>query len=291
MRILYVVVLAAGAHYAAAQSTADEPILAARGADPAMSLKAWFAAGRLTLIGWDKDSIVVRGRIARDAQFSLAGERSSMKLEVRAKTDAGSATTPGPSDVVVYLPRGGKVAAKAVTADVVATDISGWIYSVSGAIRLAGSASSIEVESMNGNIDLDVATPWLRARTGDGHLLLRGTPQDVDVATIGGALDVAAAGVMRGQFGSVSGDIRYAGTPSAGAIFDFSNHSGGVEIALPSNASAAVMLSSVAGVIENGFAHVRPISTSPHAIRLSLGRGEAQLTVRSFKGVIRLRPQ
>jgi len=82
-------------------------------------------------------------------------------------------------------------------ADIFATDVSGTFYSVSGTIHLRGSATSIDAESMNGSVDVDVAAPWVHARTGQGHLLIRGTPQDVDGSTIGGTLDVASPSILR----------------------------------------------------------------------------------------------
>ena len=47
----------------------------------------------------------------------------------------------------------------------------------------------------------------------------------------------------------------------------------------------------VLGPIDNGFSQVRPIATAPHSIRLSLGRGGAQIAARTFKGAIRLHPE
>jgi hypothetical protein len=158
-------------------------------------------------------------------------------------------------------------------------------------MHLSGAATSIDVESMTGNLDLDVTTPFLHARTGNGHLLIRGAPLDVDASTIGGTLDIAAPGVMRAQFGSVSGDIHYVGSPAAGGIFEFSNHSGNVDLLLPQSVSGVFALSSVVGLIENGFPQVRPTSATPHSMRLSFGRGASQVAIRTFKGTIRLRPQ
>jgi hypothetical protein len=144
---------------------------------------------------------------------------------------------------------------------------------------------------MSGNVDLNVVTPWARARTGDGNLLIRGEPQDVDASTIGGTLSIASAAILRGQFGSVSGDVHYAGSPAAAAIFDFSNHSGAIDLLLAKSVSGVFSLSSILGAIENGFSEIRPISSTPHSIRVSLGRGGAQVAARTFKGTIRLRPQ
>jgi hypothetical protein len=144
---------------------------------------------------------------------------------------------------------------------------------------------------MNGNLDMNVATPWMKARAGNGNLLLRGEPQDVDASTIGGTLSIATSAVLRGQFSSVTGDVHFVGAPSPRAILEFSSHSGAVELLMPQSASALLSLSSISGPIENGFARVRPSSLTPQSMKISLGSGDAQLTVRTFKGPIRLRAQ
>jgi DUF4097 and DUF4098 domain-containing protein YvlB len=158
-------------------------------------------------------------------------------------------------------------------------------------MHLSGAASSVEAETMTGSLDLDVTTPWLRARTGSGHLLLRGAPEDVDVSTVGGTLDVATTTIRRGQFGSVSGAIHYVGSPARGAIMEFSSHSGNVELQLPPTVSGVFSLTSITGAIDNGMSSVRPTAAQPRSVRLSMGRGGSQVTVRTFKGSIRLRPQ
>jgi hypothetical protein len=285
IRILTLVVALASSR-AVAQTGADGPLLARRAAQPNAGLKFWVPAGRIRLVAWDRDSVVLRGRIARSASLFIDGNSVGMKLAV--ERPGGEA---GESNVIAYVPRGAKVSVKTVSAGIDAAGVTGWFYSVSGSVHLSGAATSVEVESMNGNLDLDVTTPWLRARTGDGHLLLRGEPQDVDASTIGGTLDIAATTVLRGQFGSVSGDIHYVGSPAPGAIFEFSNHSGAVDLLLPPNVSGVFALSSIIGSIQNDFTAVRPIASATHSMRLSLGRGGSQVTVRTFKGSIRIRPQ
>jgi DUF4097 and DUF4098 domain-containing protein YvlB len=242
------------------------------------------------MIAWDRDSILVRGRVDRigGENFYFGGDTAGMKFGLE-HPDGPEPT--GKSSLVVYLPRGAHVSVKTVSTTIEATGVSGWFYSVSGSMHLSGAASSIEAETMTGSMDLDVTVPWIRARTGDGHLLLRGAPQDADVSTVSGTLDVMATSIQRGQLGSVSGDIHYAASPASNAIMEFSSHSGNVELMLPSNVSGVFSLSSVAGAIENDFTTVRPVGATPRSVRLNFGRGGAPVTVRTFKGSIRLRPQ
>ncbi|MFL5560342.1 MAG: DUF4097 family beta strand repeat-containing protein [Gemmatimonadaceae bacterium] len=270
-----------------AQSAADGPVLGARALAPNAALKIWMPAGRLRLVAWDRDSIVVRGHVVRPDSFLFSGGRDGMKLGVEDHAAAGSER----SALVAYIPRGSMVSVKTVSAAIDAAGVSGWFYSVSGPIHLTGDASSLEVESMTGSIDLDATTPWVRARTGRGHLLLRGAPQNVDVSTISGTLDVIATSVVRGQFGSVTGDIHYAGAPPGGGILELSNHSGAVELLFPPDVSAELTLSSIAGLIENNFSRARRIASEPRSLRLVLGHGGPQLSVRTFRGAIRVRTQ
>ena len=278
-----------GSMSAAAQHTpSDGPIIGRRAVSPTVLVKAWNSAGTIRFVGWDKDSIVMRGRVPKSRHTLFTGTDSAMKVGLEPKWGG---TDTARADLVVYLPRRATVSAKSIIGDIAATDVSGWFYSVSGSIRLSGSVSSATVESMSGNLDLDVATPWIKAQTGNGHLLLRGAAQDADLSTVSGTLSVASSAVLRGQFSSVSGEIQYAAAPAPGGIFEFSNHSGGVDLLLPASTSATLALSSITGAIANGFTRIRPVATAPHAVRITLGNGAAQMTVRTFKGVIRLRPE
>ena len=254
-------------------------------------VKVFFPSGAITIETWDRDSIEARGAIARGERFYLAGDVHGMKAGVMDHVDG---TTVRPSTVVLRVPRRSDVSVKTVDASIDARDASGWFYSVSGPIRLTGAATSLEVESMAGDVSLDVSAPWVRARTGGGRLAIAGAPEDLDAATVRGALDVEQAAVVRGRFASVDGDIRFAGTPPAGAVFEFSNHAGRVALTLPNSASALLDLSTITGVIDNGFTQIRPVAGQGGrggTLHLQLGLGAARVTVRTFKGTITLAKQ
>lgn len=286
------VAAAAGASPGAgAQATTTLPIIRARSLAAGAPVKVFFPSGHIRIEAWDRDSIEVRGRIPRAERFYMAGDRNGVKLGVDDHPD-GSDVRPG--DIVLRVPRGSQLSVKTASAAITGHDVSGWFYSVSGVIRLSGTASSVEAESMAGDVKLDVSVPWERARTGGGRLVVTGAPADLDAATVRGSLDVQSAAVMRGRFASVEGDIRYTGLPDADGVFEFSNHSGAVELLLPRGVSATLELSSITGTIENGFTPMRAAAgAGGHGgtLRVQLGGGGSRMTVRTFKGTIRLQPR
>jgi hypothetical protein len=265
---------------------AAEPVLRARALAAGAPVKMFIPSGSVKLIGWDRDSIEIRGRVPAPATLVLTGsDTSGLKLVIEQR----DSQRPVAAHLSIHLPRGSQLSLKTVDAIVASTDVGGWFYTVSGSIRLEGSATSIDAEAMSGDLDLDVSTPWARARTGKGHLMIRGSPQDVDASTISGTLDVAASGILRGRFTSVTGDIHYAATPQPRSLFEFSNHSGSVDLLLPLEVSARLSLFSFEGEIENGLAPLRPAVGGVHSLQLKLGAGASDITARTFRGTVRLR--
>jgi hypothetical protein len=274
---------------AAAQTTTPGPVLRAHALEPTAAVKIFDPAGSVRLVAWEHDSIVVRGRVPPSERFFFAGSARGVKLGVEDRVDGKDSA---PCDLVIYLPRHGRLSVKTASASITGSDVSGWFYSASGTIHLSGTATSIEAESMGGDIVLDVNTPWVRARTGDGRLLLRGAPQDADVSTIAGTLDISTSSILRGRFASVTGNIHYRGAPAVGGIFEFSNHSGAVDLLLSRDAGGVLDLSTVIGEIENGYTQLRPVVDARgrgRSLHLELERDGGHITVRTFKGTIRLR--
>jgi DUF4097 and DUF4098 domain-containing protein YvlB len=265
-----------------------EPVLTARHMNQGASLKVFNATGAVRLRGWSHDSMEVRGTVTPRRRYYAAGDANGVKVGV----DDGPSSEPPPhGDLTIFVPRGTTVAVKTVNGNIDAADVSGWFYTIAGSVRIGGNAKSIEVDAMRGDIDLAVSVPWLHVRAGEGHVVVHGVVTDADISTIGGKLDITSGAIQRGQFASVAGDIRWTGAPAPGAILDFSNHNGSVEFALPRSTAATFSLSTVSGTIANGFTQVSPVSQSERSVRVTFGKGSADIAVRTFKGAIRMRPQ
>lgn len=293
-QLICLVALTVAPSLAPAQNAADGPELNGMRVSPTTPLKIYNPAGSVRVLAWDRDSVSVHGAV-RPKGFFFGRNVGAVKFGVNefmfGVEEPRGADTAKAAHLTIYVPRHSQVAVKTATASIDATDVAGLFYTVAGAIQVRGSAATIDVESMTGNVDVNASASWLRARTSQGRLLIRGGVQDVDASTIDGALDIATSSVFRGRFQSVNGDIRFVGTPLRAALFEFSNHAGAVDFALGPETSSVFELSSVSGPIENGYADLRPVAASPHSMRLKVGGGDAQVTVRTFKGSIRLRPQ
>jgi hypothetical protein len=265
-------------------------VLRAHALEPTAAVHVFAPAGAVRLVGWDRDSIVVRGRVAPGEQFFFGGSARGVKLGIEERVDGRDAR---PCTLVVYVPRGTRLSVKTASASITGTDVSGWFGAVSGAVRLTGTATSIEAETMDGRLDLDVIVPWVRARTGDGALSLRGAAADADASTVAGTLDVDVPGVRRGRFASVTGDVRLRGAPVRDAILELSNHAGAIDLLLPGGAAGVFDLSTVAGAIENRYTPVQPVADRAgrgRTLHLELGGGGGHVTARTFRGPFRLRP-
>src|ERR1043166_7497220 len=121
----------ASARPAIGQASADGRVLGARRFLPAGGFKVWMPFGRLRLVAWNKDSLVVRGHIGRGENFYMVGDSLSLKFGVEPRESAsGSPSSTGSSSLVAYVPHGVRVSVKSVTASVDAAGVAGSFYSV-----------------------------------------------------------------------------------------------------------------------------------------------------------------
>ncbi|MDQ6736673.1 MAG: DUF4097 domain-containing protein, partial [Gemmatimonadota bacterium] len=181
---------------------------------------------------------------------------------------------------------------KCVSANIEATDVSGWFYTVNGNIHVSGRAREVEAEAMSGVIAISVSAPWVRAKTGSGTLMLGGRVADAAASSITGPVLISAAGLTRGQFGSVTGNVTFAAPLGEGGIFEFDDHSGSIELRLPLSTTGSFRVTSIEGTIDNKIAPLRPASMGAgggQTLAFRIGTGGAHVTVRTFRGTVRLR--
>ena len=287
-RVLAIVTLGvAGSALDTARAEAQVSVRRGVRVDSTVGMKVSVPAGSIRFIGWDRDSLHVEGTIGKGDTFFFGGAGSGAKFGI----DEADGRAVQPAQLTAYVPRAARVSVRTISASIDANDVSGWFTTVGGNVRVSGRATDVQVEAIDGSIILDVNAPVARARTGSGTLTAGGTLDDLIASTVSGSLTVTATGLGRARLESVTGAIVLATSLERAASIAIDNHSGSVELRLPLNVAASFDLTSVAGTITNGF-DKRPATTGRQARGQELSfytdpKG-AQVTVRTFKGPIRL---
>ena len=255
-----------------------------------VSIKVWIPSGSIRLVGWDKDSLVLEGTIALGSTLFFGGAGAGAKFGVE---DATGVKPPTGTMLVAHVPKGARVSVRSVTGSIEAVDVSGTFNTVSGDIRVSGTAQEVNAEAMDGDVRVDANAPYIRARTASGSLTAGGRSEDIAAATVSGALTIDTRGIVQGRFESVTGAITVSSLldPSAGIEID--SHSGAVELQLASPLTGDLDLTSVTGRITNGLSKNLPVTGSKgkgQQLKVDTGKDGASITVRTFRGPIALRP-
>lgn len=280
---LLVVALAlwAGPASAQRQVTRHMPI------NPEATIAIRNQAGSVQVIGWDRDSVKLRGTFAEDAEVLFGGSGRAAKVGVWewSRGESGPA-----SHFTVWVPLGSSVEIKTISSNVTVRGVPVTIGSADGHIRVTGDVDRVEAESINGNVEILVNGTWVRGRTGGGALTISGAVMDVGGNTVSGRLTATVSSTLRGNFTSVSGDIVFATSLEDGGLFEFDTHSGAVELRVPPD--IALDLATVTGVIDNGLTDQAPVAgpgNRGQTLVSAAPGAAARVTVRTLRGAILLR--
>jgi DUF4097 and DUF4098 domain-containing protein YvlB len=258
-----------------------------------VSIRITNTAGVIRVIGWERDSIVVIGALAPGASFFGGGKGAFAKLGVERMDE----TVAGPgSTLEIRVPRGARVSVRSVTAGIEATGLTGELQatSVSGSIKAGGGLKLLMAETMDGDLEVGGPIEITRITGGRGTVTLRDTRGDVLATTVGGPITATGARITRAHLETVSGAITYEGGVDGRGTLEAVTHAGDVTLRLPATIPAEFELQTFEGTIETtlfpkGNVQHQPRDGSPWTF--ATAGGGAQVTVRSFKGAIRVLKQ
>jgi hypothetical protein len=261
--------------------------------DSNVSIKITNMAGTTRIIGWDRDSVAITGVIAPGASFFGGGKGGFAKLGIERSDETLAA--PG-STLEVRVPRAARLYVKSGTASIEATGVTGELQaiSVSGSIRVDGGLRLLVAESMDGNLDIGGPIGVTRITGGRGTVTLRDSRGDVLATTVAGPITATGGMVSRAHLETISGAISYQGGVDRRGTLEAVTHAGDVTLRLPAAIAAEFELQTFEGKIETdlfpkGRVQHRPADGSPWTF--ATAGGGAQVTVRSFKGTIRVLKQ
>lgn len=267
---------------------AQQPYVRAQALDATAAVRVFSMAGSITVVGWDRDSVDVRGTVGPGLTPRGGGTRTAFKLS----TYDGEQDARSPSHLELRVPRRAQLWIKVASASVTVRGVDGGVdvYSIDGRIDVAGAPSELRAESMRGAVTIVGSPAWVRAKSGAGTVRFDGSARDLALSTVGGAI-VSTTAFARGRFESVRGDITLTGALAGAATADVDSHAGAVTLRLGPAASAAFTVFSVSGAITNELTaeRARPSRGTGRELAFTTGTGAARVTVRTFSAPVALR--
>jgi DUF4097 and DUF4098 domain-containing protein YvlB len=243
-------------------------------------------SGEIVVTAWDRQEVRIRARSDR-GEIDLDASSSRISLDVDGHGYSGE------SRFEVQVPAGTRVLARAMSGDVSvrgtraeveARTLSGDVdvqdaatllaESVSGGVRATRIAGSTGASSVSGDIELSDVGGDVRAESTSGEIWLTNI----------------RARVVRAE--SVSGTIDFSGTIDRAGRYEFTSHSGDINLALPADVGAQVGVETFNGDIQSDF----PLRMEPttddrnrqRRLEFTLGSGGARITASTFSGSIDL---
>lgn len=270
-----------------------------RAATPNVSVRLGGEFSALRIVAWPHDSIELTGSVGAGTRLdggplNRTGPVQGMKFFVDAGDDANVAA----NRLELRVPRGARVWAKAGSADIEVSGVGGGLdlNIIGGSVRVDGKPRELIVESMDGSVTFAGWTDYARIKTATGDIAFNGGGEDISLNTVSGAIQVANGerSLTRVRLESVTGPLSYTGDLARGGDARFDTHSGAVDLRFTKGASLGIDAVTMTGTIENAWSSTRPIAgREGRGMELghSSGTGAASISVRTFKGNVRLTPK
>lgn len=285
---------------AAGGAFAGTPIDEKRAVDADARIEISNAKGSVTVSGWDRPEVAVRGTLGSGAKPTIEGGGAQLRIKIETQDKQGwfnwnADSRMAPTELDVKVPKSAELKIDVVSADVTLSGVDGRLLdvdSVSGKLRLDSGAREVDVDSVSGNVDLVGRAERAHVETVSGDIRARGLGGRIKYETVSGDIDAENGRYREISAGTVSGDINLRGQPEADVHLDVESMSGSVHLYLPGDASTRLRASSFSGSIRSDFGTVRNEDHGPgSSLDASNGGGQGQVKIETFSGDIDLRRQ
>lgn len=252
-------------------------------------VKLFIGDGTLTVVGWDRDSVVITGTVEAPGTLFFGGGRRGVKGGVEGSPLA---------QLEVRVPRRARLSVRAGEGSILVRGVTGPLdaSSTTGDVTLEATSPEVQAETMGGTLRITASPDYLRARTATGRLEWTGSGADAQLTSVSGRISVRAGTVRRLRVESVSGDLAFDGALDAGGSLTLESHAGDIDVVVPRRTAATCEVAAASGDVL-GTRFVASVNRPDRgSLSTSIGGSDAgdlgNITVRTFKGraTVRTRP-
>ncbi len=248
-------------------------------------------AGSITVTGWDKSEVEIRGQLGeRVEELEITETTGGLRIRVH---NLDNQRRLDESHLQLQVPRGASIELESISADMTIKGLESEsiiLSSVSGDFDITANSGHLEAESVSGDVIFVGHAPRVTIETVSGEIDVRGAEGEVRVTTVSGDLLLEGGKVSLGRFETVSGDLELNLEVSDGGRLSADSMSGDVTLLLPANQRAEFSAQSYSGEIRSDFGEVSRGSKLPgRSLQFTEGSNGASIRIESFSGDARLR--
>ena len=174
------------------------------------AVRVYNLVGSVRVVGWNRDSVAVRGTLGKGNVLHMGGGLAGMKMFIEGPDERN----PAPADIEVSVPAGGKIWVKTATASIEVSGVTGSLdlYVVGGDIRVTGNPADVNAEAIDGSIRIVGSPAWVRAKSASGNVTFNGSSSDVSISTVSGKIDAVGTRYEKAKFETITGNILFSGS-------------------------------------------------------------------------------
>lgn len=247
--------------------------------------------GSVTVRGWEKPEVVVRGVVAAGAEgFDFDGDKEGVSISVSVPESWFQAAGEDPAfrtTLEVFVPAGSRLAVGTVNATVTVEGVGGEIdiETVNGAVKIVGARAAVEVETMTGAIDVQAQGSPAELTSISGAVTIDGASGEVGIETVSGRVVASGVGLAAVDIRTTTGSVELRGALAPRGKVDIETFSSPVRLKLPKAAKAVFDLRTFGGKIQSQFCSGTPVTRERfepfRELRCSTGPEDFEIHVRT----------
>lgn len=242
-------------------------------------------SGDIIVTGWARNEVKILASI-EIGYFETSFSPSRVSISAKSRRNRM-----GESRIEVSVPVGTQVRASSVSGDVRVRGTAGetLVNSVSGDVEVRDASDVVEMHTVSGDMTGEKLRGRIRANTVSGDLRLDDVTGDLRGKSVSGSMTLR--GALDGlEFESLSGGFEFRGDFRGTGTFSANTHSGDMRLTLPENLAANLELKTFSGDMRTEF----PLTLQPgesvgrrsREMRTTINGGGARIRLGTFSGDI-----
>ncbi len=249
-------------------------------------------SGDVKVIGWSGDGVAITGRLddgVEELEISGGDSRLSINVELERRTRNN-----GNAYLTIKVPTTASLTIETVSADISVEGVLGELEleSVSGRVEVSGETRSLEAASVSGDVIATSTAGSSELESVSGDVIVRHATGRLDASVVSGNIEIEGGELDDFDAETVSGSIFCAASPTDRGGFTIETMSGTVEMVVSSEINARFYIETYSGSIRNDIGP-KPSRTDKYSpgkeLRFTAGEGDANISIETFSGSVKLR--